>query len=91
MVCFTKIFVVALALEVAIFIVGMADRFLRSAVQIYSTYVPHFWWMTEVWAEMNTNQQGFMNSLPNVQRVVWVPVVVLVTVVLLGLIPGKFV
>ena len=88
MVCFTKLVIFAIAIELAIFIVGMADRYLRGAVAMYNNYVPAYWWLTEVWAEMNTNQQPFKDSLPSLPRMIWAPITIFVAGMLLLLVPG---
>lgn len=87
---FFKLFVVVVAIELAIFLVGYADEYLRSTIKMYHDYVPLFWWPTEIWAEMHTNQQHFMDSLPEPMRVIWTPVTIFVATIILKIIPGKY-
>ena len=86
---FVKLFVVVVAIELAIFLVGYADQYLRGAIKTYNDYVPNYWWPTEIWAEMNTNQQDFMNSLPEPLRLIWTPVTIFAALAILKIIPGK--
>ena len=75
-----KLVILILLLQVVIFAVGYSDQMLRR-FSFYEQNVPHFWWFTEVWAEMNTNRQTFSDSLPKLTRIIWTPIVVYATVV----------
>ena len=77
---FLKLTGIIVVLELVIFLLGNVDIFLRKNVTLYAQYVPVYWWFTEVWAEMNTNQQAFTGSLPKLTRVLWTPVIIWVTV-----------
>jgi hypothetical protein len=76
-----KLVILILLLQLVIFAVGFLDGILRKNVSLYEQNVPHFWWFTEVWAEMNTNRQNFSDSLPKLTRIIWTPIIVYATVV----------
>jgi hypothetical protein len=88
--CFTKVLIYVLALELAILLLGTGDKYLRGSSPTYQNWVPKYWWLTQIENEMNNNNQDFAESLPQLTAILWIPTTIFTTVVILMIVPKKY-